>query len=116
MEGISIRAAARQRRPLSAADVQALEGVIQELEADVNELKKENAWMRSRGLDRAFDALCIKDDDRGRLIQAIHREHAEVKRLRKLCADRPPDCGAHNFEMFHRWLDKIDAAASGEGE
>jgi len=55
---------------------------IARLRAENERLRNENDSMRSRGLDRAFDALCVKDDDRGRLIAAIHREHAEVVRLR----------------------------------
>jgi predicted RNase H-like nuclease (RuvC/YqgF family) len=70
---------AGQRAYIVPADVTT---EIERLRAENERLQAENDSMRSRELDRAFDALCVKDDDRGRLIAAIHREHSEVDRLR----------------------------------
>lgn len=53
---------------------------------------------------------CLTADVIARAVKA----EAEVERLKALCAERPPDSGEHNFEAFHKWLDKIDAAGRGE--
>lgn len=84
-----------------------------EKDLEIERLRNENAWMRSRGLDRAWDAMCVKDDDRGFLIKAIHRERAAVVRLNKCIShatDLLRDYAASDRRVYGRAAESVIAA------
>jgi hypothetical protein len=73
------------------------------------ELRADDGWREAERQNRL----------RRKAVQKARRKHNEIKRLRKLCADRPNMVAATmNLTgaviAFDRWLDKIDAAGRGE--